>query len=56
MWDKTMKIVRNTLLLAVRKKKERLRTIFIGHNINGTQEGQLLRSITLNSHGKNKWL
>ncbi|MCD8237441.1 MAG: hypothetical protein LUD00_12560 [Prevotellaceae bacterium] len=38
------------------EEKGRLRTILLVTAIAATQEGHLLRSITLNSHGKNKWL
>ena len=51
------KIVRNTLfVVGGKEEKGRLRTILLVTATAATQEGQLLRSITLNSHGKNKWL
>ena len=54
----TMKIVRNTLFVVGGKgEKGRLRTILLVTAIAATQEGEeVLRSITLPLHGKNKWL
>lgn len=60
MWHhvgRTMKIVRNTLfVVGGKEEKGRLRTILLGTAAAATQEGIVLRSITLNSHRKNKWL
>lgn len=53
----TMKIVRNTLfVVGGKEEKEDYATILLVTATAATQEGQHLRSITLNSHGKNKWL